>query len=66
MPPSRWLFELTRLNKPAIGAFPVSLEDIDLDFWLKGPQFLLCDCKDWPSQIFFLSEKETKLEEQVV
>ena len=66
MPPSKWLFELTRLNKPAIGAFPVSLENIDLDFWLKGPQFLLYDCKDWPSQIFFLSEKETKLEEQVV
>ena len=44
----------------------MSLENIDLDFWLKGPQFLLSDCKDWSSETFLLSEKEAKLEERVV
>ena len=50
---------LTGLNPADVGTRPVSLEDIDLDFWLKGPQFLLGDCKEWPSQTFLLSEKET-------
>ena len=49
-----------------MGTRPAFLENIDLDFWLKGPQFLLCDCKDWPSQTVLLSQKETKLDEQVV
>ena len=56
----------TGLNPPNVGTRPVSLEYIDFDFWLKGPQFLLGNCKDWPIQTFLLSEKETKLEEQVV
>ena len=52
---------LTGLNPADVGIRSVSLENIDLDFWLKGPQFLLGDCKDWPSQTFLL-----KLEERVV
>ena len=66
VPPSRWFFVPTGLNPADVGTRPVSLENIDLDFWLKGPQFLLSDCKDWPSQTFLLSEKEAKLEERVV
>ena len=66
MPPSRWFFVPTGLNLADVGTRPVSLENIDLDFWLKGPQFLLSDCKDWPSQTFLLSEKEAKLEERVI
>ena len=48
------------------GTRPMSLEKIDLDFWLKSPQFLLGDSKDWTSETFLLSEKEIKLEERVV
>ena len=66
VPPSRWFFVPTGLNPADVGTRPVSLENIDLDFWLNGPQFLLSDCKDWPSQTFLLSEKEAKLEERVV
>ena len=66
VPPSRWFFVPTGLNPGDVGTRPVSLENIDLDFWLKGPQFLLSDCKDWPSQTFLVSEKEAKLEERVV
>ena len=66
VPPSRWFFVPPGLNPADVGTCPVSLENIDLDFWLKGPQFLLSDCKDWPSQTFLLSEKEAKLEERVV
>ena len=66
VPPSRWFFVPTGLNPADVGTRPVSWENIDLDFWLKGPQFLLSDCKDWPSQTFLLSEKEAKLEERVV
>ena len=54
------------LNTADVGTRPVSLENIDLDFWLKGQQFLLGDSKDWPNQTFLLSEKEMKLEERVV
>ena len=66
VPPSRWFFVPTGLNPADVGTRPVSLEKIDLDFWLKGPQFLLGDSKDWTSQTFLLSEKEIKLEERVV
>ena len=66
VPPSRWFFVPTGLNPADVGLHPVSLENIDLDFWLKGPQFLLSDCKDWSSETFLLSEKEAKLEERVV
>ena len=61
VPPSRWFFVPPGLNPADVGTCPVSLENIDLDFWLKGPQFLLGDCKDWPSQTFLL-----KLEDRVV
>ena len=61
MPSSRWFFVPTGLNPEDVRICPVSLENIDLDFWLKGPQFFLGDCKDWPSQTFLL-----KLEERVV
>ena len=66
VPPSRWFFVPTGLNPADVGTRPVSLEKIDLDFWLKGPQFLLSDSKDWTSQTFLLSEKEIKLEEREV
>ena len=64
--PSRWFFVPTRLNPADVGTRPVSLGIINLNFWLKGRQFFLGDCKDWPSLTFFLSEKEAKLEERVV
>ena len=64
--PSIWFFVPTGLNPADVGTHPASLENINLDFWLKGLQFLLSDCKDWPSQTFLLSEKEAKLENQVV
>ena len=64
--PSIWFFVPTGLNPADVGTHPASLENINLDFWLKGLQFLLSDCKDWPSQTFLLSEKEAKLEERVV
>ena len=54
------------LNPVDVGTRPVLLENIDFHFWFKGPQFLLNDCKDWPSQTFSLSEKETKLEQRLV
>ena len=66
VPPSRWFFVPTGLNPADVGTRPVSLEKIDLDFWLKGPRFLLGDSKDWTSHTFLLSEKEIKLEERVV
>ena len=66
VPPSRWFFVPTGLNPADVGTRPVSLEKIDLDFWLKGPQILLGDSKDWTSQTFLLSEKEIKLEEREV
>ena len=66
VPPSRWFFVPTGLNPADVGTRPVALENIDLDFWLKGPQFLLSNCKDWPSQKFLPSEKWAKLEERVV
>ena len=66
MPPSRLFFVPTGLNPADVGTRPVYLENIDLNSWLKGPQFLLGDCKDWPSQTFLLREKETKFEERVV
>ena len=67
MPPSRWFFVPTGLNLADIGTHPVFLENVDIDFWLKCPQFFLgdCDCKDWPSQTFLVSEKGAKLEERV-
>ena len=37
VPPSRWLFVPTGLNPADVGTRPVVLENIDLDFWLKGP-----------------------------
>ena len=33
---------------------------------MKDPEFLLGNCKDWASQTFLLSEKETKLEKVVL
>ena len=66
MLPSRWFFVPIRLNPADVGTRPVSLENINLNFWWKGRQFFLGDCKDWPSLTFFLSEKEAKLEERVV
>ena len=38
----------TGLNLADIGTHPVFLENIDIDFWLKCPQFFWgdCDCKD--------------------
>ena len=65
VPPSRWFFVPVGLNPADVCTPLVCMENIDLDFWLKG-QFLLGDCKDWPSQTFLLSEKEVKLEERVV
>ena len=66
VPPIRWFFVSTGLNLADFGTRPVSLQNIELDFWLKVPRFLLGDCQDWSSQTYLLSEKEAKLEEQVV
>ena len=67
VPHSRWFFVPTRLNLADIGTHPVFLENIDLDFLVEMSTVFLgdCDCKDWPSQTFLLSEKEAKLEERV-
>ena len=52
VPPSRLFFVPAGLNPADVGTRPVSLENIDLDFSLKGPQFLLGDCKDCPVKRF--------------
>ena len=61
VPPNGWFFVPTGLNPADVGTRPVSLKNIELDFWLKGPQFLLSDRKDWHSQTFFAVRKGDKI-----